>query len=483
MKKDRYTCHLGHFACGILIAHTVLVVLPRLSCQSTWTMLNTLSTRIEYGNLRMIDLPAQGVVLAHGGVDYSVPNFRRPLSDTWVWNGSQWTRLTPTTIPPARWGAGVAYDPVRNIAVRFGGMDAAHALHDDTWVWQNGNWREVYPATRPGARIPVMQHDPIRGGILMFGGLGVSSAGSFVYQDTWLFDGSDWTQLHPATAFPAKQGSSAVVDSHRGRIVFFAPMPYFQTTWEWDGVNWQMIPVTTSPRPLTAGNGMAYDPERRRVVVYGGEDNSGVFQGSLWEYDGVDWRMRQDSTMGPGERTEFGFVYSTINRATLVFGGYSRPVPQVLNRHDDVWAWQTNRMAEFDLRRPGCPGIGLQPTLRRPLGGPWLGDDYMLAVEDLFEPSAGGAMLIGFSDSRFGSQTLPLSLSSLGMGSCQLAVAAEITYPLSQGGFDWQWQVRVPTDPGLAGIPLFHQAAILQSRANPAGAVMTNSYRATIGIR
>ncbi|MGE0143132.1 MAG: hypothetical protein AB7I19_00270 [Planctomycetota bacterium] len=228
---------------------------------------------------------------------------------------------------------------------------------------------------------------------------------------------------------------------------------------------------------------MTYDPERRRVVVYGGQDGSGVFYGNLWEFDGTNWQLRQDPTVGPGNRDEFGFVYSTVNRATLVFGGYSRPTQQVLNWHDDVWAWQSNQMAELELRRPGCPGIGLQPSLRRPMGGPWVDDDYILAVEHLLDPSAGGAMLIGFSDARFGSLTLPASLSSIGMGSCQLGVAAEISYPLTQGGFGWQWQVRVPADPGLAGVSLFLQAAVLQSRANAAGVVMTDSYRASVGIR
>jgi hypothetical protein len=445
--------------------------------------MGSLNTGIKYGNMVMVDLPAHGAVLAHGGVDYSVPGFPSPLNHTWLWDGSRWNRLQMASHPPARWGAWIAHDPVRDMVVRFGGQDSARVEQNDTWVWQNGVWTEVQPPLRPAPRTGTrMQFDPVRGGLLLFGGAGVSAAGRFLYRDTWFFDGSTWTELHPITRFPEKSSIGVALDVHRSRIVCFSPLPSFQTTWEWDGIDWREVPVANRPGPFV-GQGMAYDPERRRVVVYGGQDLSGVFHGNLWEYDGVDWQMRQDSTMGPGDRAEFGFVYSTVNRATLVFGGFSRPVPQILNWHDDVWAWQTNQMAEFELRRPGCPGIGLQPTLRRPLGGPWLGDDYMLAVEDLLDPSAGGAMLIGFSDSRFGSQALPLSLSSLGMGSCQLAVAAEITYPLSPGGFGWQWQVRVPTDPGLAGIPLFHQAAVLQSRANPAGAVMTNSYRATIGIR
>jgi hypothetical protein len=52
------------------------------------------------------------------------------LGDTWNWTGTNWTRLSPTTNPPVRFSAGLAYDSVSGDLLLFGGHDAAL---DDTW--------------------------------------------------------------------------------------------------------------------------------------------------------------------------------------------------------------------------------------------------------------------------------------------------------------------------------------------------------------
>src|SRR6266496_4215107 len=55
------------------------------------------------------------------------------LDDTWIWNGTDWTQLSPSLSPPARYGATMAYDPVRDTAILFGGTNAAGQFLSDTW--------------------------------------------------------------------------------------------------------------------------------------------------------------------------------------------------------------------------------------------------------------------------------------------------------------------------------------------------------------
>ena len=45
------------------------------------------------------------------------------LGDTWEWNGTAWTNVTPATGSPARSGHALAYDGSRGRMVLFGGRD------------------------------------------------------------------------------------------------------------------------------------------------------------------------------------------------------------------------------------------------------------------------------------------------------------------------------------------------------------------------
>src|SRR4029077_16949802 len=70
----------------------------------------------------------QGVVLfggGSGGVDQNT---------TWLWDqvGATWTQLSPVQSPPAREGAGMAYDAALHRVILFGGQDN-NGNFNDTW--------------------------------------------------------------------------------------------------------------------------------------------------------------------------------------------------------------------------------------------------------------------------------------------------------------------------------------------------------------
>ena len=66
--------------------------------------------------------PGTGQLVLFGGYDGGF------LDDTWTWNGSTWTQMTPATSPPARDSASMAYDPGTGQLVLFGGWDEAQHL-------------------------------------------------------------------------------------------------------------------------------------------------------------------------------------------------------------------------------------------------------------------------------------------------------------------------------------------------------------------
>jgi len=69
---------------------------------------------------------ARGVTVLFGGYyydssiwcDWEPCNTHQYYSDTWEWDGSQWTER-PVTGPPPRFGHAMAYDSTRQVIVLF----------------------------------------------------------------------------------------------------------------------------------------------------------------------------------------------------------------------------------------------------------------------------------------------------------------------------------------------------------------------------
>src|SRR5205085_1854738 len=87
----------------------------------------------------------------------------------------------------------------------FGGR-ASTAVYDDTWVWDDLNfaWSESQPANKPPKRAfhGMARNGQEVGKSLIFGGIDDSLAvtapnSSHPCQDTWQWDGSNWTDLSP----------------------------------------------------------------------------------------------------------------------------------------------------------------------------------------------------------------------------------------------------------------------------------------------
>ncbi|MBK8232988.1 MAG: hypothetical protein IPK72_20990 [Candidatus Eisenbacteria bacterium] len=79
---------------------------------------------------------ARGRTVLFGGVEVS-----SYVSDTWEWDGSNWTRQNPAVSPPARSGHALAYDSARGRTVLFGGFYAVAgngSYLSDTWEWDPG---------------------------------------------------------------------------------------------------------------------------------------------------------------------------------------------------------------------------------------------------------------------------------------------------------------------------------------------------------
>ncbi len=115
---------------------------------------------------------ARDRIILVGGVAAD-PASSTPLDDTWAYTDAGWAELSPTTRPPAVFGAHVAYDPNRDVVVMLGGDDGTDSL-DETWELSGDEWQ------RSAATFPYGVDDdgqstffnPVRGEVGFYGGWG-----------------------------------------------------------------------------------------------------------------------------------------------------------------------------------------------------------------------------------------------------------------------------------------------------------------------
>jgi hypothetical protein len=72
--------------------------------------------------------------------------------------------------PPARTGAAIAFDAANGTVVLFGGNGRSRSL-GDTWIWDGSAWTQAHPSTSPPARSGAqMTYDPVSHDLVLVGG-------------------------------------------------------------------------------------------------------------------------------------------------------------------------------------------------------------------------------------------------------------------------------------------------------------------------
>ncbi|MGI8549793.1 MAG: Kelch repeat-containing protein, partial [Dehalococcoidia bacterium] len=115
-----------------------------------------------------------------------------------------------TSSPPARNVAGMAYDPIANKAVLFGGAGDSGGLND-TWLFDpvQSTWAPGSPTSAPPARDrAAMAYYPTLRTVLLFSG--EDNVGNDL-ADTWTWNGqtNQWTQQSPPVA-PRRESRRAL---------------------------------------------------------------------------------------------------------------------------------------------------------------------------------------------------------------------------------------------------------------------------------
>ena len=168
-------------------------------------------------------------------------------------------------------------------------------------------------------------------GIAVWGGASACGVGVVADSAIWIWNGHQWRSRSGPPLVPREDallvgtpGDSMLmlIGGRRDGIAF-------SDLWRFDGRGWSQAPVAGGPGAIQHG-AAAYDPVRRRVVVFGGAVGR-TFGGNTYEWDGARWH--ELSVPGPAPRVGHGMAWSEADGGVVLYGGFAG------ERFRDLWKW------------------------------------------------------------------------------------------------------------------------------------------------
>jgi N-acetylneuraminic acid mutarotase len=279
-----------------------------------------------------------------------------------------WTKLSPEgTLPSARYGHAMAYDSSNGLLILFGGTGGQQPdPFDDTWAYDPvaDTWIPLNPSgTLPAGRYThAMVYDPVTERVIMFGG-DYNSGGNpdgtgQLFDDTWAYDATanTWTNLNPSGAVPsARAAHTMAYDPGTRRLIMFGGFDdsgsRLNETWAYDPVanNWtELLPSGTLPLGR-AGHCVVYHPSSSLMIVFSGE-NAGNVLNDTWAYDPAanSWTELHPPGRLPEQRYGAMMAYDASDGRLCMFGGASSILL------DGTWAYDTRANSWTELSMSGA---------------------------------------------------------------------------------------------------------------------------------
>lgn len=310
---------IGSTFVAAVTAAAIGLVAPPAPPDAIWEEQSGSGSPIPRASHRMAYDAGRDEMIVFGGYKRRDERFIEPARGTWAWDGSSWEKLA-TDSPPTRQDHVMEYDPVRDEIVLFGGARKGRFVKA-TWVFADGHWTRRSPQTSPGGRTDaVMAFDPHLQQLVMFGGSRPQAGGDRVSGSTWTWDGETWHKLDPATSPAGRIEAGMAYDPASDRIVLFGGRRYGASdrndTWSWDGHTWAEMSVGDAPLKRSQFSMATFDGH---VVVSGGR--------STWEYVETTSVLGDDGWQDiatlqfPSGRISSQLEWDPVRREAVLFGG------------------------------------------------------------------------------------------------------------------------------------------------------------------
>jgi hypothetical protein len=199
------------------------MALPFIAAQGQSLQWVDLSGPSPWVSLTMAYDPIHLSTVLFGGGDDEDAVF----GDTWIWRGF-WRQVSPANSPPPRRIAAMVFDEAAGNVVLFGGNSynittGMSGLLNDTWTWDGTTWTQQFPPVSPPARLGAgMAYDAASKKVVLFGGMSNVSSGSS-FNDTWIWDGvaKTWTQQSPSNSPSARNQAPMAYNAATATVLVF----------------------------------------------------------------------------------------------------------------------------------------------------------------------------------------------------------------------------------------------------------------------
>ena len=273
-----------------------------------WLEVQTSSKPDGRFNAMVTYIPERHGLFMFGGFSH-----RDRVADTWLLDLETmvWTELHPIDSPSPRSDSSIAYDQDNDVVVLFSGYREDETKTQETWVYSfdGNNWVRRIPDNTPLHQYGhYMVYAPETGQLLMYPGhWSIVSDGQMVNHgfggNIWEYDSgaNRWTEHESPSVPPGRYWSNVAYDSNRNRVVLFGGNGArdFDDTWAYDidTGEWEQASGDTRPAKRGSSN-MAYDPEHDVFVMFGGHDTTGSSLGDTWilDADTLTWSTASSTT-------------------------------------------------------------------------------------------------------------------------------------------------------------------------------------------
>lgn len=256
-----------------------------------------------------------------------------------------WRPLVTAHSPKGRAGGVIVYDTKRNRAILFGGASAwtgkQYIYENDTWIWDGKDWSKIDTPVAPPARSNhAMAYDEKTDTVVLFGGENQSGK----LGDTWVFDGASWHDHGEACAcgLKARGYHEMFYDPARGEVVLYGGLDLNGTfnddAWAWDGSQWQQI-YFNSLSPVASGYSLVYDSARSQAFGF----LSGS-PGGTWIWKGTDWQ-KLELPLQPSNRTGSAMAYDPLTQKIVLYGGTDATNTTL----DETWVFDGNGWSKMNI--------------------------------------------------------------------------------------------------------------------------------------
>lgn len=280
-------------------------------------------------------------LLVFGGIEMKKDGWNEPAM-VYEWDGNRW-QVKEAMGPVGRRGHVWLYDESQKRAVLMGGVTTGVIIKDsilfDVWTWAGGKW--IPMNTTCPVKEPEAVFDPVNKRILVYGDannkdqLNDDLPTAF---ELWEYKNTGWKKL--STGGPDITGSRMLAfDVERKRLV----VPVFEenemTVWEWTSKEWTKIILSKEAPVYRSKFAIGYDPVAKVTLLFGGLSGDRVQLRDFWKWDGKKW-TKIETTNGPLARNSAHFV--TAKDQVLLFGGsVPKNGPEKgIELSNELWIWK-----------------------------------------------------------------------------------------------------------------------------------------------